>query len=139
LVDVLPVAVYSALISEPVMSLYRHAPTIGGFGGWNGFSLPQICARLSGQTESFWNTHAEDCEMLVDARLSSFLITGQTLVYFYLMFRTAQWVLSSGIRSVYSGIRAICTKNPTPSALQIQNGAPHTIVYYGGQPENNWS
>ena len=95
------------------MLLYRHAPSVGGIGGWSGFEVAQICARLSGQSESFWEVHTYDCHDMVNSRLRSFMITGQTLLYFLMLFQLCRWMLRTGIRSV-------CERLRTRNAIKIK-------------------
>ena len=79
-------------LHAPLKQMYRHAPAVGQFGGWQGQSPEQACARLSGQRESFWLEHADECEDLLDARFRSFLLTAQSVGWFFAVYRLAQGV-----------------------------------------------
>lgn len=81
------------------MLLYRNAPSIGSIGGWDGFSFVQICARLTNQSELFWDAHAYECEDIVKSRLRSFATTAQILVYFIFIFRLLNFVISLFLRA----------------------------------------
>jgi hypothetical protein len=120
-----------------LMALYRHAPAVGGIGGWSGFTLTQICARLSGQSESFWSHHTIECEEMVDSRLQSFLITGQTLLYFFLLFHSFRWIMATLVCGLGAGLRMAWLGYTTTVVDQSQTAAlhpPHAIVYYAGLP-----
>jgi hypothetical protein len=97
--------VYRKGIFEPLRALYLNAPAVGQFGGWHGFTLVQVCGRLSGQPEMFWDGHYAECENMVDDRFQSFLITGQTILYFFLLYRTLQGAMYVGCSAI-----GFCTK-----------------------------
>ena len=116
------------------MLLYRNAPSIGSIGGWDGFSLSQICARLTNQSEIFWEAHVYECEDLVKSRFSSFAITGQIVLYFILMFR----LLNFGISLFLNILGRRFNKNK--SQIGGQTNTPfspkHNVILCLGHPTN---
>jgi hypothetical protein len=126
---------YGSIISEPMTLLYRHAPAVGGIGGWSGFDKSQICARLSGQSEGFWDTHSYECDQMVQTRLNSFAITGQTILYFFLLFRAFHCIMNMSVRILGGSVRGLWVQKATTGGI-IPFMAPgvSTVVYYGAAP-----
>lgn len=114
--------VYARLIFEPCRTLYLHSPAVGQFGGWHGFSVLQICGRLSSQSELFWAQHPEECEEMVDSRFRSFMLTAQTLLYFFLLYNV--------IRALGFLVSGMCLKT---CALRATSSAPAPQIMYVSQ------
>ena len=117
--------VYSRLVFEPLRVLYLNAPSIGQFGGWHGFANVQICGRLSGQPEMFWSTHLGECEDLVNTRFQSFLVTAQTLFYFFLLYRLFAgvfWIIEGCARA---SLESMCAQKAIPCGLY--DGGQHLV------------
>ena len=133
---------YGRFIAEPLMALYRHAPSVGGVGGWSGFTQEQICARLNGQSESFWAHHSLECQDLVEGRLRSLAITVQTVIYFFGMFRCLYWIMTNGVHTVGFVLHSCWSGKSTSGACsetQSQLSVPHAVVYYREGRGQRWN
>ncbi len=63
---VLPFHLAQVLVEFPLKELYRHGPS---FLGWEGDSLPKICARITyhGDPE-FWSRNMDECQRVYDSK-----------------------------------------------------------------------
>lgn len=76
-----------AIILRPLELLYLHGPDLGGYGFWNGKTLPEICSSLSGVGASFWQRHSFECQAIVQRRFFGNLVFLALTVYFWLIVR----------------------------------------------------
>lgn len=83
---------YARLLLWPLATLYFYAPELGGFGGWGGAELPDICAQLTKLSAEFWLEHREECGELVAKRLQSFVMVFQAVLYFFALYRIATFL-----------------------------------------------
>jgi hypothetical protein len=76
-------AFYHSLVTQPLKETYRYGPAV--FGGWEGASLPSICARMTYGDQDFWERNFPDCEAMYLAKESAFLFVGRPLVFLVLV------------------------------------------------------
>lgn len=82
---------YDSMIRCPIRRIYLHGPTVGGFGGWQGKTEAQICAQITGQSESMWGeTNSKACSDIIEQRFTSAVITFEQVCYFLCLFRFLQ-------------------------------------------------
>eukprot|EP00797_Seminavis_robusta_P003731 Sro1238_g255200.2 (272) ;mRNA; r:7028-7843 len=83
-------AFYHSLVTQPLKDTYRSGPAV--FGGWEGASLPSICARMTYGDQEFWERNFSDCQAMYQAKESAFLFVGRPLVFLVLMLMMV-WIL----------------------------------------------
>jgi hypothetical protein len=67
------------MIQMPLQELYRHGPWLIG---WEGDSLPRICARITYHGDaSFWSRNFEECERIYAAKEEAWLRMARPIVY----------------------------------------------------------
>lgn len=65
-------------VDIPLQEFYRHAPIIG----WEGQSLPSICARITFHgDEAFWRRNVDECERIFSFKEEAFLRMTKPIVY----------------------------------------------------------
>jgi hypothetical protein len=73
-------SVFELCINLPIRELYRYGPS---FIGWEGASLPTICARITYiGDESYWRQNYDQCQQLFQAKEEAMLRTVRPLLYF---------------------------------------------------------
>jgi len=66
---------YRFLFVDPLLTIYRHGPSIAGYGFWEGMEAIDICAMLTPGVESkWWATQPEKCLAMIDAKANSFVV-----------------------------------------------------------------
>ncbi|BBI30563.1 hypothetical protein QKT49_gp200 [Acanthamoeba castellanii medusavirus] len=69
--------IFTALIAQPLYTLYRRGPSIAGYGWWEGASDEDICSRLTGVNAEFWRAGPASsamCSELIDRKFDAFVI-----------------------------------------------------------------
>jgi hypothetical protein len=91
-------AVYRWTIELPLQELYRHGPWMVG---WEGESLPRICARITYHGDAaFWSRNLEECERIYDAKEEAFLRIARPSVYIVLVVLVmlfARWLVAEAL------------------------------------------
>ena len=83
-------------IHLPLQEYYRNAPAI--MGGWEGQSLPAICARITFHgDELFWRRNLEECERIFTFKEEAFMRLAKPAVYVVLL-TTSVWVIRMLVR-----------------------------------------
>jgi len=78
---------YHSVIQLPLRDLYRHGPWLLG---WEGASLPQICARITFHgDELFWSRNLEECQRIYIAKEEAWLRVSRPLLWTVLFLLTA--------------------------------------------------
>lgn len=81
---------YHNLVTKPLKDTYRYGPSF--FGGWEGASLPSICARITYNDKDFWERNYRDCENMYLAKESAYLFVGRPLVFLVLLIALV-WII----------------------------------------------
>ena len=76
---------YEQLVLRPLRRLYLQGPSFVGF--WGGQALADVCAQMSTVPASFWAEHPDRCDVLVEQRLQSFVVTVETVAYAWAAYR----------------------------------------------------
>jgi hypothetical protein len=84
---------YDAIILQPLKRMFRHGPSVGSIGFWDGKTDTQICSHISGFTENFWEMHKKDCSIMVEKRMHSFIISIETMIHMYFLFIIMRFVI----------------------------------------------
>lgn len=83
---------YRWLIHEPLTTLFYYGPNYNQqIGFWSGQPNTSICASLTNMDNSFWQDHTDDCNLLVQRQLTSYLKTCDVLFYFAVIYWIFQW------------------------------------------------
>jgi len=90
---------YEMTIQLPLKELYRHGPWLVG---WEGDSLPRICARITYHGDAaFWSRNLEECQRIYAAKEEAYLRLARPVVYavmsmfFILILRFIIWELTA--------------------------------------------
>lgn len=83
---------YEYALVAPLYRLYRQGPSLRGFGFWRGASSEDICSALTNVEATFWCDHLERCETLIYVDFKSYVIVGETIVYFCVLVALARCV-----------------------------------------------
>lgn len=75
--------VYSRFYEAPLRELYRRAPCKYG---WCSRDDAHICASLTAVAASHWEENEALCLHLIENNFQSFLVVGNTCVYFFLLY-----------------------------------------------------
>lgn len=71
--------IFEVFINLPLRELYRYGPNMVG---WEGASLPEICARMTYHGDGdFWLRNMEDCQQIYSAKEEAMLRTSRPLIY----------------------------------------------------------
>lgn len=77
-------ALVNLLVNVPLEEYYRNAPTV--MGGWEGQSLPSICAQITFHgDEIFWRRNLEECERIFFYKQQSFMRIAKPSVYIVIL------------------------------------------------------
>ena len=79
--------VYDLVIVSPLRKLYFFGPGTSQFGLWGGMGNTEICQSLSPLSTFFWQSHPEECNILLETKFYSFRVTIELLIYFTLLYR----------------------------------------------------
>ena len=123
-------SLYDSFVFRPLRALYLNAPAVGQFGGWQGYTAAQICGRLSGQQEVFWTNYPDECETIISNRFYSSVVTVQVLLYFFVMYRIYQIVLTIIGEVGKMVLRRLC--GVKRAALSGPKTATHQIYFMAG-------
>lgn len=79
--------IWEPFFVNPLKRLYFHGPDniVFGLGFWQGVSQSEICAKIKNTSERTWEKLPQECELLTDQLFQSFLVTIETLLWFYLL------------------------------------------------------
>lgn len=80
-------SVYDLLIVQPLRKFYFYGPGTSQFGLWGGMGPSEMCQSLSPLSISFWQTHSDECNMLLETKFYSFRVTIELIIYFSLLYR----------------------------------------------------
>ena len=90
---------YDMTIQLPLKELYRHGPW---FVGWEGDSLPRICARITYHGDAaFWSRNLEECQRIYAAKEEAYLrlarpaVYAVVMVFFVAILRFIVWELTA--------------------------------------------
>ena len=71
--------VFEMTINIPLRELHRYGPALVG---WEGASLPHICARITYHgDEEFWRRNVDECRRIFDGKEEAFLRTARPILY----------------------------------------------------------
>ena len=79
--------IHETAIVWPLSQLYFFGPEIKGVGFWGGKSKSEICTGLSTSPQLFWLQHMDECDLLIDRNLFSFVITIEVICYMYALYK----------------------------------------------------
>ena len=99
--------IYSTVVLRGLARLYLHGPTVAGVGGWHGHTPASICSQMTDSSEDFWKRSPEnmaECHRLIAQQFYSWIVLAETVVYFIVVFRAAQW----GISTLLKGSSSLC-------------------------------
>ena len=82
-------------VELPLLALYLNGPQLNGFGFWEGLSLAEICARLTGVESRMWDSNMDMCQDLVQRKFGAFLISCYFAMYVVVMLTVLQVSLKS--------------------------------------------
>jgi hypothetical protein len=84
------ISIFDVAVQLPLQELYRYGPW---FIGWEGASLPTICARITYYGDAqFWRRNLQECEDIYATKEESFLRIARPTVYVVILIFVI-WVL----------------------------------------------
>jgi hypothetical protein len=92
-------------------------------GCWEGDTTMDICARLSGVTSSMWHDNQFECDALINRRVESMLVLGETVVVLTLLYHGTTSILQIG------WCRLFYHQMHTPIHPQIYNPSAYMLAY----------
>mmetsp|Transcript_25602 Transcript_25602/g.37829 ORF Transcript_25602/g.37829 Transcript_25602/m.37829 type:complete len:323 (+) Transcript_25602:147-1115(+) len=70
--------IFEVVVNLPLRELYRYGP----YPGWEGASLPKICARITYHgDEDFWRRNLEDCQQIYSAKEEAMMRMSRPFIY----------------------------------------------------------
>lgn len=71
------------LLNYPLYKLYTMGPRWGHLGFWEGRPSSDICAELTNAPASFWEQHSDECERVIDKKVTSMGVLIAVTLYTY--------------------------------------------------------
>lgn len=78
-------SLYNRAFFWPIYRLYRHGPSLHGYGFWRGAPSHEICAALTNVESDFWKNHSNECESLIAKEVQAYVVLIETVTYFGLL------------------------------------------------------
>ncbi len=85
--------IMEVIFRAPLRRLYLKGPRIPSIltmgvdvGFWQGMEPAWVCSRLTQQSSEFWIKNAEECQEIIDSKLSAFLLSCESILYFVVLF-----------------------------------------------------
>lgn len=81
----------------PLYYLYVNGPSMGGYGGYGGKPMYDICQQITKVDSKFWTSTPEnmiECEYIVYREFHSYFFMMMTLAYLCLVFKAVRWLLN---------------------------------------------
>lgn len=78
-------SLYEKFILSPLARLYLYGPSWGGWGFWNGLTLPVICAQKTNLLPEFWEHNSFECAQIVSKQFYSSIVFIETFLYFVII------------------------------------------------------
>lgn len=78
----------------PIWIIFRHSPSLWGFGGWGGRDNPYICSYYTSTKTSQWTKHPifeKECERLILEQFQSYMIFVAGIFYFVFLLHLYLW------------------------------------------------
>jgi nitrate reductase gamma subunit len=80
--------IFETVLNMPLRELYRYGPAVIG---WEGESLPKICARITFHgDELFWMRNVEECQRIFSLKEDAWLRLTRPIVYLGLLCAVVQ-------------------------------------------------
>ena len=109
--------IYECIFVSPIRKLYYYGPSFMGVGFWEGMPNVEICAKITGYTEFFWQANQADCTEMINAKFYSFQISVEVLLYFLIVYRFLKNFIGDFSRAIKD--RLLCSR-ATQSCDQLR-------------------
>lgn len=78
----------------PMERLYRHGPSLYGYGFWRGAPDDEICAWLTRVDTRFWQQNAQKCTQRIRSEIEAFVVLCESILYAMMCVHVARRFLS---------------------------------------------
>ena len=87
--------IYDIVLVTPLHRLYFEGPEFKSWGidvgFWKGQDTASICSQLTTIPEKHWLMHPEECNSLLDRHFNAFLVSVETIIYGFLIYKIYKW------------------------------------------------